>query len=121
MKVLLVEDCSILTRFMTRNLKLIGITEVTQASDGNAGWRAFSSGEFDLVLTDWNMPGLSGLELLQAIRQAGHETPVIMVTSEDKRGQVREAAKLGVSDYLCKPFTQQEFWDKIDRFILTEA
>jgi two-component system chemotaxis response regulator CheY len=117
----MVEDCKILRRLMLRNLSLIGVTEVTEAEDGKDGWEKFSQSQFDLVLTDWNMPGTCGMSLLESIRKSGSMVPVVMITTEDHKKKVRAAAKAGISDYLCKPFSQEEFWQKVDQFLSTDA
>ncbi|GAB5403046.1 MAG: chemotaxis response regulator CheY [Aureliella sp.] len=121
MRVLMVEDCKILRRLMLRNLKLIGITDVVEAEDGEDGWKKFNEMKFDLVLTDWNMPGSCGIKLLESIRDSGSKVPVVMVTAEDNKKKLRTAAHAGISEYLCKPFTQEEFWQKIDKFSVAEG
>ena len=117
----MVEDCKILRRLMLRNLALIGVTEVTEAENGQDGWKKFTEDNFDLVLTDWNMPGTCGMSLLESIRNSGSKTPVVMITTEDNKKKVREAAKAGISEYLCKPFSQEAFWETVDKFLATDG
>ena len=87
------------------------------ARDGVDGWTQFQATPFDLVLTDWNMPEMSGLEFLKEIRGSGSTVPVIMVTTEGEKGRVIEAIQAGVTDYLCKPFEQEDLQRKLDKYV----
>jgi two-component system chemotaxis response regulator CheY len=71
----------------------------------------------DIILTDWNMPEMSGLELLQAIRATGSTVPIIMITTEGEKSSVIQAIQAGVTDYLCKPFQQEELRDKLEKYV----
>ena len=72
---------------------------------------------FDLILTDWNMPRMNGLDFVKAIREAGHTVPIIMVTTETEKEQVVKAIQAGVNDYLIKPFDQEMLRLKLERVI----
>ena len=92
-------------KIILRSLQAVGVTEVTEAADGNEAIAMFQPGQFDMVLTDWNMPGKTGLEVVQEIRAQDAKVPIIMVTTEAEKGRVMQAIQAGVSDYLVKPFT----------------
>ncbi|HBE72309.1 MAG TPA: two-component system response regulator [Planctomycetaceae bacterium] len=117
MKVLVVDDSGVMRKIIARSLGACGVTDVLEAGDGREGMEVFSSEEFDLVITDWNMPEMTGLELLKAIRSSGSTVPVIMVTTEGEKEKVVEAIQAGVTDYLCKPFEQDELRDKLDKYV----
>lgn len=112
-KVLLVDDSGVMRKIILRSLNAIGVTEVTEAGDGDEAWEIFQRGEFDLVLTDWNMPNMSGLEFLKLIRGSGATLPVVLVTTESEKERVVEAIQAGVTDYLTKPFDNDVLRDKI--------
>jgi two-component system chemotaxis response regulator CheY len=76
----------------------------------------FAEAKYDLVLTDWNMPGKNGLEVIQEIRKSNKDVPIIMVTTEAEKTRVMEAIQAGVSDYLVKPFTAETLRAKLEKF-----
>ena len=117
MKVLVVDDSGIMRKIIIRSLNACGVSDIVEGANGNEGLAAFQSGPVDIVLTDWNMPEMSGLELLQAIRATGSAVPVIMITTEGDKSSVIEAVQAGVTDYLCKPFEQDELRDKLDKYV----
>ena len=104
-------------KIIIRSLNACGVADTVEAADGCLGWETFQADSFDLVLTDWNMPEKSGLELLKEIRASGSSVPVIMVTTEGEKTRVIEAIQAGVTDYLCKPFEQEELRDKLDKYV----
>lgn len=118
MKVLLVDDSGVMRKIIARSLNSLWIDEVIEAADGVEALEVFKDGEgFDLVLTDWNMPRMNGLELVQAIRAAGHKLPIMMVTTETEKEQVVKAIQAGVNDYLVKPFDQDMLTMKLERVL----
>lgn len=117
MKVLVADDSGVMRKIIVRSLNAVGVAETVEAADGAEGWEKFQAEAFDLVLTDWNMPNVSGLEFLKKIRESGSEVPVIMVTTEAEKGKVVEAIQAGVTDYLCKPFESDELRDKLDKYV----
>lgn len=117
MKVLVVDDSGVMRKIITRSLNSIGVTDVSEAADGAEAWLVFCSESFDVVVTDWNMPVQNGLELLKQIRNSGSDVPVIMVTTEAEKEKVVEAIQAGVTDYLCKPFEQDELRSKLDKYV----
>jgi two-component system chemotaxis response regulator CheY len=117
MKVLVADDSGVMRKIIIRSLNACGVTDIVEAADGKQGWGAFQAEPIDFVLTDWNMPEMSGLELLREIRGTGSQIPVIMVTTEGEKAKVIEAIQAGVTDYLCKPFEQEELRDKLDKYV----
>jgi two-component system chemotaxis response regulator CheY len=114
-RVLVADDSSTMRKIILRALLAVGIKDVTEASDGVQAIELFKPGEFDMVLTDWNMPGKTGLEVLKAIRALDTKIPVIMVTTEAERTRVMEAIQAGISDYLVKPFTSDTLREKLEK------
>ncbi|QDV61314.1 MULTISPECIES: response regulator [Crateriforma] len=118
MKVLVVDDSGVMRKIIARGLHSLWIDEVVEAADGVEGLAMFGDGsDIDLVLTDWNMPNMNGLELVQKIRAAGHKHPIVMVTTETEKSQVVKAIQAGVNDYLVKPFDQEMLQLKLQRVL----
>jgi two-component system chemotaxis response regulator CheY len=116
-KVLVVDDSGVMRKIIIRALYYCGVTEVVEAGDGVEAFAEFGKHAFDLVLTNWNMPNMNGLQLLKEIRATGSKTPVIMITTEAEERRVKEAIQAGVNDYLTKPFENDVLRQKIDKFI----
>jgi two-component system chemotaxis response regulator CheY len=114
-RVLVADDSSTMRKIILRSLQAVGVKDVTEASDGAEAVSMFAPGKFDLVLTDWNMPAMTGLEVLKAIRAQDTEIPVIMVTTEAEKSRVLEAIQAGVTDYLVKPFTPDTLREKLEK------
>jgi two-component system chemotaxis response regulator CheY len=114
-KVLVADDSSTMRKIILRSLAAVGVPEATEAGDGEEAVAAFQTGQFDLVLTDWNMPNKNGLEVVQEIRKINKDVPIIMVTTEAEKGRVLEAIQAGVSDYLVKPFTADTLREKLEK------
>lgn len=118
MKVLLVDDSGVMRKIIARNLNSLWIDDVVEAADGVEALEAFGDGEgIDLVVTDWNMPNMNGLDLVKTIRKNGHKVPIMMVTTESEREQVLAAIQAGVNDYLVKPFDQDMLTMKLERVL----
>ncbi len=117
MKILIVDDFSTMRRIIKNLLRDLGYNNTQEADDGKTGLPMLQTGNFDFLITDWNMPGMTGIELLKAVRAdeklAG--LPVLMVTAEAKKDQIVEAAQAGVNGYIVKPFTAQTLKEKIDK------
>ena len=117
MKILIVDDFSTMRRIIKNLLRDLGFNNTLEAIDGTTALPMLKTGDFDLLVTDWNMPGMQGIDLLKAVRAdrsiAG--LPVLMVTAESKRDQIVEAAQAGVNGYIVKPFTAQTLKEKIDK------
>jgi two-component system chemotaxis response regulator CheY len=114
-KVLVADDSSTMRKIILRSLAAVGVPDAVEAADGDEAIAAFKQDQFDLVLTDWNMPNKNGLELVREIRKLNKEVPVIMVTTEAEKSRVLEAIQAGVSDYLVKPFTADTLREKLEK------
>ena len=117
MKILIVDGFSTMRRIIKNLLRDLGFTNTQEADDGNTALPMLESGHFDLLVTDWNMPGMSGIDLLRKVRldERLKHLPVLMVTAEAKREQIIEAAQAGVNGYVVKPFTAQVLKEKIEK------
>jgi two-component system chemotaxis response regulator CheY len=107
MKILVVDDFSTMRRIIKNLLKDLGFANIQEADDGNTALPMLQQDVFDFVVTDWNMPGMQGIDLLRAIRADASlkHIPVLMVTAEAKKEQIIAAAQAGVNGYVIKPFT----------------
>jgi two-component system chemotaxis response regulator CheY len=123
MKFLIVDDFPTMRRMVKGLLHELGYQDVTEADDGNTALPMLKNGSFDFLITDWNMPGMAGLDLLKAVRADARlsKLPVLMLTAEAKREQIIEAAQAGVSGYVIKPFTVQTLKEKIDKILASRA
>lgn len=117
MKILIVDDFSTMRRIIKNLLRDLGFNNTSEADDGKTALPILQSGDFDFLVTDWNMPGMTGIELLKAVRADAKlaSMPVLMVTAEQKRDQIVEAAQAGVNGYIVKPFTAETLKEKIDK------
>ena len=107
MKILVVDDFSTMRRIIKNVFKDLGFANIQEADDGNTALPMLQQDVFDFVVTDWNMPGMQGIDLLRAIRADASlkHIPVLMVTAEAKKEQIIAAAQAGVNGYVIKPFT----------------
>lgn len=117
LKVLVADESSTMRKIILRSLAAVGVPDVVEASDGGEAVSQFQQGGFDLVLTEWNLPRKSGLDLIQEIRRSDQGTPIIMITSEAERTRVVSAIQAGCNDYLIKPFTADTLREKLLKFI----
>ncbi|MDP7421483.1 MAG: response regulator [bacterium] len=118
MKVLVVDDSYVVRYSMDKALKKAGITDVTQAANGEEAVRKFLAGKFDLVMMDYHMPKMGGVEAVKEIRATGSKVPIIMVTTEIEKTHILKALQAGASNYIVKPFTDQMVIDKIKETFL---
>lgn len=118
-KVLVVDDFATMRRIVTNLLNNIGFTRIEEAEDGIEGFDKAKSGEFDLIISDWNMPRLDGLEMVKQIRslESGKKIPILMVTAESKREQIIAAAQAGVNGYIVKPFNEKTLREKLEKIL----
>ncbi|WP_028839315.1 chemotaxis response regulator CheY [Thermomonas fusca] len=114
-RILIVDDFSTMRRIVKNLLNDLGFTNTAEADDGTTALVELQKTKFDFVVTDWNMPGMAGIDLLKAIRadESLAKIPVLMVTAEAKREQIIEAAQAGVNGYIIKPFTAATLEDKL--------
>lgn len=117
MKILVVDDFSTMRRIIKNLLRDLGFNNTVEADDGLTALPILQAGGIDFLVTDWNMPGMEGIDLLKAVRadKKLSKTPVLMVTAETKREQIMIAAQAGVNGYVVKPFTAATLKEKIDK------
>mgnify|MGYP003981841403 CR=1 FL=1 len=122
MKVLLVEDSTPLRGIIKQMLASLGYDEIVEAGDGLEAWDHLEASSFDLLLTDWNMPNMSGLELLQIVRETPStaDMPVVMLTTRSNKQDIISAVKAGVNNYVTKPCKPSDLKTKIDKAILQQ-
>lgn len=117
-RVLIVDDMLTMRKLVGKVCKEIGFTDLTEATDGALAWKAINETQppFGLVISDWNMPNTTGLDLLKRVRADTRFTklPFIMVTAEAEQHQIVEAVKSGVSNYVIKPFTAGTLREKLE-------
>ena len=117
MRILVVDDFATMRRIIKNLLGELGFNNLDEADDGKKALPIMKTGEVDFLVTDWNMPGMTGLELVKAVRGDPklRHTPILMVTAEAKKSQIVEAAQAGINGYVVKPFTAGTLNEKIDR------
>lgn len=117
MKILIVDDFSTMRRIIKNLLRDLGYTNTQEADDGMTALPMLQADNYDFLITDWNMPGMQGIELLKNLRKDPKlaKLPVLMVTAEQKREQIVEAAQAGVNGYIVKPFTAVTLKEKIEK------
>ncbi|MEW5943390.1 MAG: chemotaxis response regulator CheY [Pseudomonadota bacterium] len=117
MKFLIVDDFSTMRRIVRNLLKELGFTNADEAEDGVVALSKLRGGNFEFVVSDWNMPNMTGIELLKAIRadETLKHLPVLMVTAEAKKENIIEAAQAGASGYVVKPFTAATLEEKLNK------
>lgn len=123
LRFLVVDDFSTMRRIVRNFLNDLGYQDITEADDGKTALPILKQGNIDFLVTDWNMPGMPGLDLLKAVRAdpALAKMPVLLVTAEAKREQIVEAAQAGVNGYVVKPFTAQTLKEKIEKILASRA
>jgi two-component system, chemotaxis family, chemotaxis protein CheY len=117
MKVLIVDDFATMRRILKNVLKQIGLMNISEAEDGKAALTELKKNKYDLIMCDWNMPEMPGIELLNKVRSddALKHIPFIMVTAEAKKDNILDAVKAGVSNYIVKPFTAETVDEKLKK------
>lgn len=115
MKVLVVDDFSTMRRIVKNTLRQIGFTNIEEAEDGQKAYDRLSVEKFQFIVSDWNMPNMTGIDLLRKVRATPHikDIPFLMVTAEAKQENTVEAIKAGVSNYIVKPFTVATLDEKV--------
>jgi two-component system chemotaxis response regulator CheY len=117
MKILIVDDFATMRRILRNILKQIGFTNITEADNGKNALKELKKGNYDLVLCDWNMPEMPGIDLLNTVRSDDQlkGIPFVMVTAEAQKDNILEAVKAGVSSYIVKPFTAETVGTKLNK------
>ena len=117
MRILVVDDFATMRRIISNVLKQLGFDHILEAEDGTKALQILETEKIDFVITDWNMPQMSGLDLLKAIRSSEDKKhiPVLMVTAEAMQENIIKAAQAGVNNYIIKPFDAKTLSDKINK------
>ncbi|MBN1931958.1 MAG: chemotaxis response regulator CheY [Desulfobacterales bacterium] len=117
--ILVVDDFATMRRIMKNILKQIGFTNIIEADDGTTAMSELKKKKFDLIISDWNMPNMPGIELLKAVRSNNDlkSIPFLMVTAEAQKQNVIEAVQAGVSNYVVKPFTAEAISEKLEKIL----
>jgi two-component system chemotaxis response regulator CheY len=117
MKVLIVDDFATMRRILRNILKQIGFTNIVEADDGNTALKELQKEKIDLILCDWNMPEMPGIDLLKTLKadEQLKDIPFVMVTAEAQKDNIIEAVKTGVSSYIVKPFTAETVSEKLNK------
>jgi two-component system chemotaxis response regulator CheY len=118
-KILIVDDFATMRRILKNILKQLGFKNIVEADDGTTAWELLENQTVDLIISDWNMPKMTGLELLKKVRADSRyaKTPFLMVTAEAQKQNVIEAVQAGVSNYVVKPFTAEAISDKLEKVL----
>ncbi len=117
MRALVVDDSAVMRKVLIGALGRANINEVDQAADGAEAVQAVQQNEYDIILMDWNMPNMLGIDALKAIREMGKTMPIIMVTTEAEKSRVLEALKAGATNYVIKPFEPNTIVGKIQEVL----
>jgi len=112
MKFLVVDDSSTMRRIIKNTLSRIGYNDIIEAENGKDALEKFES--VDIILTDWNMPEMDGLEFVKNVRGKNPSIPILMITTNAAKDDIIEALKNGVNNYIVKPFTPETLKEKID-------
>lgn len=123
-KVLIIDDSAVMRKIIQRNIQQSGliVDEFVEAGDGREGLEKVTANDIDLILCDWNMPNMSGIEFVKALRGSGQKNniPIVMVTTEGSDAKVEEAKNSGANGYLTKPFTPDQLKSKLGNFLLVK-
>ncbi len=117
MRVLVVDDFSTMRRIIKNILRQLGFNNVVEADDGTTAWEVLNKDKIEFIISDWNMPQMTGIELLRKVRASEDygRLPFLMVTAEAQQANIIEAAQAGVSNYIVKPFTAETMKQQIDK------
>ncbi len=118
-RILIVDDFATMRRILKNILKQLGFKNILEADDGTTALEVLEKQEIDLIISDWNMPKMTGLELLKRVRvsEKYKRAPFLMVTAEAQKQNVIEAVQAGVSNYVVKPFTAEAISDKLEKIL----
>lgn len=117
MRILIVDDFSTMRRIVRNILRQLGMNNVVEADDGTTAWDTLNREKIDFIVSDWNMPKMTGIELLRKVRSSEEfaDIPFLMVTAEAQQENIIEAVQAKVSNYIVKPFTADTLKQKIDK------
>ncbi len=117
MRVLIVDDFSTMRRIIKNIMRQLGYNNIVEADDGTTAWEILNKDKIDFIISDWNMPKMTGIELLRKVRSSEEfaDMPFLMVTAEAQQENIIEAVQAKVSNYIVKPFTAETLGQKIDK------
>ena len=117
MRVLIVDDFSTMRRIIKNIMRQLGFNNIVEADDGTTAWDTLNKDKIDFIVSDWNMPQMTGIELLRKVRASEEfsDMPFLMVTAEAQQENIIEAVQAKVSNYIVKPFTAETLGQKIDK------
>jgi two-component system chemotaxis response regulator CheY len=117
MRVLIVDDFSTMRRIIKNILRQLGFNNIVEADDGSAAWEILTKDQIEFIISDWNMPQMTGIELLRKVRASEEfaDLPFLMVTAEAQQENIIEAVQAKVSNYIVKPFTAETLGEKINK------
>ncbi|KKO19076.1 MAG: response regulator [Candidatus Brocadia sp.] len=123
-KVLIIDDSAVMRKIIQRNIQQSGllVDEFVEAGDGREGLEKAASNSIDLILCDWNMPNMTGIDFVKALRGSAQKNniPIVMVTTEGGETKIEEAKRSGANGYLTKPFTPEQLKSKLGNFLLVK-
>jgi len=117
LKILVVDDSSTMRRIIINTLSRIGYTNVVEAEHGKAGLEKLAQGGVEMIVTDWNMPEMDGLEFVKVVREGDGSIPILMVTTNAAKEDIVSALQAGVNNYVVKPFTPETLKEKIESLL----
>ena len=117
MKILIVDDSSTMRRIIINTLSRIGYTDVVEGENGKSGLEKLGQGGVEMIITDWNMPEMDGLEFVKTVRTQNASIPILMVTTNAAKEDIVEALQAGVNNYVVKPFTPETLKEKIESLL----
>ena len=117
MKILIVDDSSTMRRIIINTLSRIGYTDVVEGENGKSGLDKLGQGGVEMIITDWNMPEMDGLEFVKTVRGQNPVIPILMVTTNAAKEDIVEALQAGVNNYVVKPFTPDTLKEKIESLL----
>ena len=117
MKILIVDDSSTMRRIIINTLSRIGYTDVVEGENGKSGLEKLGQGGVEMIITDWNMPEMDGLEFVKTVRGSNPSIPILMVTTNAAKEDIVEALQAGVNNYVVKPFTPDTLKEKIESLL----
>jgi two-component system chemotaxis response regulator CheY len=117
LKILIVDDSSTMRRIIINTLSRIGYSDVVEAEHGKAGLEKLGQGGVEMIITDWNMPEMDGLEFVQTVRGQNQNIPILMVTTNAAKEDIVQALQSGVNNYVVKPFTPETLKEKIESLL----
>lgn len=117
MRILVVDDFSTMRKIVKNILRQLGFENIVEADDGSTAWEVLHKDNIDFIVSDWNMPQMTGIELLRKVRASEEyaDIPFLMVTAEAQQENIIEAVQAKVSNYIVKPFTPETLGEKIDK------